>query len=187
MYDRLVVGLTGMPGSGKSLAVAVAERRGYGIIVMGDVVREETKNRGLSLTTENIGETMLSLREKEGPAVISVRCIPRINEMNERKIMVDGIRSMNEVEEFVGQFSKFSLLAIHSSPETRFKRLYHRRRSDDPADWKVFCERDMRELSVGLGNTIALSELFVVNEGRKKETQEHIVKALQEVERKWTK
>ena len=185
MRERLVVGLAGMPGSGKSIAVAVAKERDYGVIVMCDVVREETENRGLSLTPENVGETMLVLRRKEGPAVISRRCIPKINNVKEKKVMVDGIRSMDEAEEFTRHFPRFSLVAIHSSPETRFRRLYHRRRSDDPADWKVFCERDTRELSVGLGNAIALSEFVVVNERKKEEAQEEIVRVLQRVEDRW--
>ena len=37
---KLVVGITGMPGSGKSLAVRVAKEKGYDVVVMGDVIRE---------------------------------------------------------------------------------------------------------------------------------------------------
>ena len=37
---KLVVGVVGMPGAGKSLVVEEAQRRGYTVIVMGDVVRK---------------------------------------------------------------------------------------------------------------------------------------------------
>ncbi len=46
--DKIVVGLAGMPGSGKSLVVEAARELGYAIVVMGDVIREETKNRAWS-------------------------------------------------------------------------------------------------------------------------------------------
>ena len=59
---------------------------------------------------------------------------------------------------------KFSIVAVHASPETRFTRLSNRRRSDDPNAWEVFHERDMRELSVGLGNVIAMAEQMIVND-----------------------
>ena len=51
--EKIVVGLTGMPGSGKSLVVAAARLEGYDVVVMGDVVREETKKRGLELNPKN--------------------------------------------------------------------------------------------------------------------------------------
>ncbi len=44
---KLVVCLGGMPGAGKSLVVEIAQELGYSIITMGDVIREETKKRGL--------------------------------------------------------------------------------------------------------------------------------------------
>ncbi|MGQ9624423.1 MAG: AAA family ATPase, partial [Candidatus Bathycorpusculaceae bacterium] len=74
MNSKLVVGLSGMPGSGKSVVVNVAKGVGYGIVVMGDIVREEASIRGLELSHENLGKIMLELREKEGANVIAKRC-----------------------------------------------------------------------------------------------------------------
>ncbi len=100
---------------------------------------------------------------------------------------MDGIRSPSEVEEFKNHFSKFSLIAIQASPETRFKRLYHRKRSDDPENWEIFHERDMRELSVGLGNAIAMAEYLIVNEEEREVLKEKTKKVLRKVEEKWMK
>ena len=60
--DKLIVGLSGMPGSGKSIIVNVAKKKGFGIVVMGDIISEETKKLGLPLTPKNIGRVMLDLR-----------------------------------------------------------------------------------------------------------------------------
>ena len=185
--DKLVVGLAGMPGAGKSLVVSAAKEGGYGIVVMGDVVREETASRGLELDPQNVGKVMLELREQEGKSVIAKRCIPKIERIPENKILVDGIRSLAEVEEFRRHFPKFTLIAVHSSPETRFKRLYHRQRSDDSASWEVFHERDMRELSVGLGEAIAMAEHLIVNEEKYEVAKRKAKEVLRKVEQKWTK
>jgi len=185
MKDKLVVGLAGMAGSGKSLVVSVAKENGYGVVVMGDVVREEARRRGLAPSPENLGKIMLELRQKEGDAVVAQRCISKIETAKEPKIIVDGIRSLNEAEEFKKHFPKFSIIALHSAPETRFKRLYHRNRSDDPKDWQIFHERDMRELSVGLGNAIAMAEHIIVNEQSREIVKEHTKRILRKVEEKW--
>lgn len=185
--NKFVVGLAGMPGAGKSIVVSAAKEMGYGIVVMGDVVREETTRRGLELNPQNIGKVMLELRDKEGKSVMARRCIPKIENAPESKILVDGIRSLNEVEEFKKHFPKFTLIAVHSSPETRFKRLYHRQRSDDPATWEIFHERDMRELSVGLGEAIAMAEHLIVNEEKYEFVKRKAQEVLRKVEQKWTK
>ena len=184
---KVVVGLVGMPGAGKSVVVAVAEGSGYGVVVMGDVVREEAEKRRLEPSPKNLGKIMLELRQKEGNSVIAKSCIPKIENTKENKVIVDGIRNPSEVEEFKKHFSKFSLIAIQSSPETRFKRLYRRQRSDDPKNWKIFHERDTRELSVGLGEAITMAEYKIVNEGEKAVVKEKVKEILKKVEEKWMK
>jgi len=187
MNDRLVVGLAGMPGSGKSVVIAVAKGSSYGVVVMGDVVRDEAVSRHLELTQENLGKIMLELRQKEGNSVIAKRCIQKIQNTKTPKVIVDGIRSLSEVEEFKKHFPKFTLLAIHSSPETRFKRLYRRQRTDDPENWEIFRERDKRELSVGLGEAIAMAEYLTINEEKLDIVKEKIREVLRKVEEKWMK
>ncbi|MEM2105103.1 MAG: AAA family ATPase [Candidatus Bathyarchaeia archaeon] len=187
MTDKLVVGVAGMPGAGKSVVVDVARGMGYDVVVMGDIVREEARRRGLECTPENLGNVMIELRLQEGSSVIAKRCIPKIMEAKSKKVIVDGIRSIAEVEEFKRYFQKFTLIAIRASPETRFKRLYHRKRSDDPKNWEIFYERDKRELSVGLGEAIAKADYTIDNECLLKVVKRQIAEVLRKVEERWMK
>jgi len=90
MNDKLVIGLAGMPGAGKSVVVAVAKDNGCGVVVMGDVVREEAEKRGLMPNPENLGKIMLELRQKEGNNVIAKRSIPKIENGAKPKIISCG-------------------------------------------------------------------------------------------------
>lgn len=170
-----------MPGAGKATVVQVAETIGYGIVVMGDVVREEAKKRNLEPTPENVGRVMLELRKSGGPAVVARRCILKIKENSRKPVIVDGIRSLYETDVLRENFPAFKLLAIHSSPETRFSRLYKRRRSDDPASWETFLERDWRELRVGIGSVIACADSMLINEGKKVALEREVKKFLENV------
>lgn len=185
--DKLVIGLAGMPGSGKSLVVETCHQEGYAVVVMGDVIREETQKRGLELNPQNIGKVMLELRKTNGNSVIAEKCIPKIQGQESCKVIVDGLRSLHEADAFKAHFAKFCLMAVHASPETRFYRLYNRRRSDDPADWAVFNERDSRELGVGLGNTIAMAEYLIINENNRESTKAKVREVLRRIEEKWLK
>lgn len=187
MKEKIVVGVAGMPGAGKATVKEMVERLGYSVVVMGDEIREETRRRRLKLTPENVGMVMLKLREEEGPAVVAKRCVPKIEKAKGRVVIVDGIRSLHEVNEFKRRFPNFTLIAIHASPETRFQRLFQRKRSDDPEGWETFMERDLRELSVGLGSAIATADRMIINEGTKAQLNRRVREILEEVIEKWTR
>lgn len=153
-----------MPGSGKSVVDAVAKDLGFSIVIMGDIIREEVVKRGLLPTSENLGKVMLQLRKEEGLAAVAKKCIPQIKHAKGHGIIVDGIRSLEEVLLFRRIFPKFKLLSIHSSPKTRFHRIFNRRRSDDPSNWTIFQDRDNRELNVGIGPVIAMADYVITNE-----------------------
>lgn len=170
-----------MPGAGKRIVVKIAEEMHYDVVVMGNIVREETKLRGLKLSPENVGRVMIELRREGGPAIVAKRCIPKVQRTRRDVVVIDGIRSLFEVDELKNQFPLFKLLAIHSSPETRFKRLFKRRRSDDPSTWQAFWERDRRELQVGLGNVIASADYMIINEERKKNLESEVRRFLKNV------
>nr|MDO8080838.1 AAA family ATPase [Candidatus Freyarchaeota archaeon] len=174
---KKIIALVGMPGCGKTLAVNVAKDRGIPVISMGDVVREEVKLRGLEETPENLGKVSKGLREEEGSQAVANRTLTKIEKEKSRVVLVEGIRSLEEIELFKKHYSDFTLIAIHSSPETRFKRLCERERSDDSMDIKTFQERDAREINFGLGSAMALADYVIVNEG----SEDELIKNMQTI------
>jgi len=170
-----------MPGAGKGVFRRTVQRIGYPVVTMGDEVREEVKRRNLKPTPENLGKTMLNLRELEGPAAIAKRCIPKLKNATGNIVFIDGIRSLVEVDEFKKHFPNFILIAIHTAPKTRYQRLFRRRRSDDPTDWETFMERDMRELGIGMGAVISIADQVIVNKGTLPQLRQKIMQVLKEV------
>jgi dephospho-CoA kinase len=177
-----LVGIVGMPGCGKSEAADVARSMGIPVVVMGDVIRRAVRESGARIGQESLRKMMIELRRKFGKGVVAERCLPSVRALSRHKIVVvDGIRSPDEVEVFRREFSDFFVVAIHSSPRTRFHRLHERRRGDDPDTWEQFCERDRIELGVDIGAAIALADAIVVNEGDQSEYRENVKRILNEV------
>ena len=163
--------MTGMPGSGKSVVARVAREMGFDVISMGDAVRAEARRRGLEPTGPNMRSLMLELRSERGPAAVAELCFPLIDKAGP-EVLIEGIRSLEEVEAFNARYGRVVLVAVHSSPKTRFERLRARGRPDDPRDWQEFLERDKAELSVGIGSAIAMADHMIVNEGTLEELAE---------------
>lgn len=170
-----VIGITGMPGSGKSVVSRVAESLGMKVVRMGDVIRDEAQKRN-----EDPGIVAVELRKEYGKFVVADRCVEKIKNtsntshnstLNNKSLdktklfLIEGIRSPWEVEIFKNNFPDFKVIAVHSKPETRFLRLKKRMRSDDSSESKEAIKRDQRELKFGIGDVIANSDFMVVNEG----------------------
>ncbi len=174
--DALILLLiTGMPGAGKSIVAEFFKEEGFPVICMGDVIREEVKKRGLEYTPETGKKIMLELREKYGNNAVAIKCIEKIKQLKEEKIVVEGVRSLDEVEEFK-KIAKIKIIGIHASPSIRFERLSTRKRGDDPNSYEIFKERDLRELKIGLGNVIALSDIMIINESTLEDLHQECVK-----------
>jgi dephospho-CoA kinase len=151
-----------MPGSGKSTIVSALKTMGLETLNLGDGVRAEAKRRNLEPTGDNLGKLMLELREKNGPGAIAALLIEPIKNSQAKVIIIDGVRSTAEIE-VLKNAGTVKLLSIEASADTRYKFLSGRGRSDDPKTREKFEERDNRELSVGIGESIAIADETVSN------------------------
>jgi len=157
-----------MPGAGKSTIAEGLKSKGFEIINMGNAVRNEAKKRNLEPTGSNLGKLMLDLRENNGPGAIAELIKSQIENSKSNVIIIDGIRSSDEIE-VLRKYGTVKLLVIHASTDTRFEFLQQRGRSDDPTTKEIFEERDNRELEVGISKPIALSDDAISNNDLTKE------------------
>jgi len=81
----LVLGLVGLPGSGKGECAKIATETKFRVVNIGDLVREYTKKSGLEMTDENIGGTGHSERERFGYDIWALRTVGRIKELDLQK------------------------------------------------------------------------------------------------------
>ncbi len=181
MLNKLLVCLTGMPGAGKSTIADGLKSKGYEIINLGNAVREEAKKRNLDPTRENLGKLMLELRENNGSGAIAELAKPIIESSNANVLLIDGVRSNDEIQ-VLRKLGTVKLLAIHASTDTRFNFLQKRGRSDDPQTKEHFNERDDRELGVGVSNSIALSDFAISNIGL---TKDELIKKSYDIIQRW--
>ena len=181
--SKLIVCLTGMPGAGKSTIAEGLKSKGYEIINMGNTVREEAKKRNLEPTGTNLGKLMLELREKNGPSAVAQLIKPQIDESNSEIVVIDGIRSNDEIQ-FLKNIGNVKILSIHASTDTRFDFLSKRGRSDDPQNKENFDERDFRELGVGISTSIALADESISNNNM---TIDELINMASSIIQSWTK
>ena len=158
-----------MPGAGKSTVANSLKEKGFLVITMGDVIRDEAMRLKLDLNDTNLGKLMVQLRKEFGPGAVAELIIKKIDPMSVSTrnrdpvvLVVDGIRSIAEVD-VLSRVGHVRLLAIHASSHIRFVHLKERRRTDAPLAQSDFMERERRELDVGISEVIALADEVISN------------------------
>lgn len=183
-----IIGVTGMPGSGKSEFARFAEKLGYQTVVMGDVVRTKVIEEGFEPTPEMSRKYMIKLREDLGEtAVAHLTCvtIEKLKQQGILMIIIDGIRSQAEVTHFKNHLNNdFLIVAIHVDPRLRYDRLKLRGRKDAPQTEKDFRLRDEDELKLGLGETIAFSNYVIPNNNALESFREQSLSLLEELNKR---
>jgi dephospho-CoA kinase len=160
-----VIGTVGLPGSGKGEFASVAASAGVPVVVMGDVIREETRQRGLD-PAEHHGQVASALREEDGPGAIAERTLPVVRDHLEESdtVVIDGIRSDAEVERFEEAFGeRFVLVSIEAPFDMRAERVGARGRDASDGDGESLRERDQRELGFGMGEAMEQADLTIEN------------------------
>ncbi|MDD1686900.1 AAA family ATPase [Methanoregula sp.] len=160
-----VIGVVGMPASGKGEFSRIAQETGIPVIVMGDMIRRAVQDAGLIPNDANFGATANRLRAERGMDAIARLCIPEIQKQSTPLVLVDGIRGDTEVALFRKNFPGFTLISIESSFEKRLARIAARARSDDFTTADALHNRDTRELGWGLGNALKEADVHLENEG----------------------
>ncbi|MXV62849.1 AAA family ATPase [Natronorubrum sp. JWXQ-INN-674] len=180
-----VIGTVGLPGSGKGEAATVARENGIPVVTMGDVVRQETADRGLDPAKDH-GKVAQALRDENGPAAIAERSLPMIEDRlaDHETVLVDGIRSDTEVDVFEAEFGEtFTLVSIEAPFEVRAERIDARGRDASEADGgEGLAARDDRERGFGMDDAMAQADLVIENTDSLEAFHERIRTIIQEGE-----
>ena len=99
-----VIGIVGMPASGKGEVSRIARDLGIPVVVMGDAIRERVKKAGLPPTDANLGAMSGKLRSELGMDAIARITIPVIEATTAPVVLVDGIRETTRWRRFGSAF-----------------------------------------------------------------------------------
>ena len=176
-----VIGIVGLPASGKGEFSRIAAGIGIPVVVMGDVIRDAVRAAGLPVTDQNLGNVANALRKEGGMAAIAERSLPAIAQQMAEVVLVDGIRGDAEVDFFRDRFPEFILIGLDAPFATRLSRLNARGRADDVHDETDLTARDSREISWGLGRALTLADYLIMNDGSRQEFEEKARHLLAEI------
>ena len=168
LNQKLIICVIGLPGAGKSVFCSVSNELGFSVINMGDQIRKKIKKQGLSDDAKTLSEMMIKLRKENGRSAVAEICIPIIKKSQNKYIIIDGIRNIEEIKQFQKIGQVISIL-ITNTTERRMNFLIERGRNDAPLDKKTFKKRDKNEINIGLNQVMKMADIIIDNNELTKE------------------
>ena len=160
--------VTGYPGSGKSTATDYLEGK-VPIVVMGNIVRRLAKDRA-NISAENgreVGQWATKTRETHGDTIFAEETCSIIQDKYSEsdKVVIDGIRSVEELTVFEQAFEDVTVIYIHTPFELRFKRITERGRDAEESEYtkKDLQKRDEQEKQWGLEGIVDQADVRIDN------------------------
>ena len=160
-----VVSIVGMAGSGKSEVAKIFESNGFAKVRFGDITDEEIRRRGLELNEKNERQVRQQLRQEHGMSAYAKLSLPMIARLLESSnVIVDGLYSWEEYTLLKsGYADRLTVVAVWTSPETRYERLA--KRPVRPLTTEEAVSRDFAEIeNTNKGGPIAMADYTIINE-----------------------
>jgi len=140
----MILGISGLNGSGKSEVVGFLEERSFYPLSLSDVLRQELARQGLEETRERMIDAGRALRASEGEGALAARLATQM--APDRNYVVDSVRHPSEVEVLRQRTGRFKLIWVEAEEGVRFERMQTRGRAGDAETLAQFRELEQREL-----------------------------------------
>lgn len=169
MKNKKIYAFPGMAGSGKSEAIRyLQEKNGWPKVYLGAATFEKMREMGLEENQDNERMAREKLREEYGMGVYAKLALPKIKKLLESNdiVLLESLYSWDEYKILKEEFGKnFNVIAIHTSPATRFARLKNREERPLKTEEELKI-RDWSEIeNTDKGGPIAMADHAIINEG----------------------
>lgn len=202
---RYIIGLTGLPSSGKgevaqALLRLVRSRGGRGACLsFSDEIKEEARRRGVAeerFDRDLLSQIGIEMRQAEGPGVLAARIAHKINAWPRPRpevFVVEALRHVGEIDALREAFGdRFVLIAVESEPRTIARRLIARHRPDESPDalqseehaiWLLEKELNGRlsDLGPNVGQCAARADVHLPNNGSLEELSAAVARLYQSI------
>jgi dephospho-CoA kinase len=181
------LGVVGPNGSGKSSVCDVLKKRGFTILSLSDIVRQEAKKQNRTPTRDHLIQTANELKSEFGLDILAKKSIEIAKSKKLTHVVFDSVRNNPEMTYLKSEGA--TIIGITASIETRFKRIEKRKKDTDQVDFATFkeqCDKEFFGRSSGqhIQEALKACDVMVDNSGALSDLSLQITDILFNVEKK---
>ena len=138
----MYIGVVGSNGVGKSSVCHFLTQKGFVVISLSDVVRQEVLNRGLSLDRDTLTTVANELKSTHGKAYLAEQAVQDVQGFE--KVVFDSVRHLDELHFLQSKGAFF--IGLEADSRLRYERIQSRQSDRDQIDYETFLRHDEREM-----------------------------------------
>jgi len=181
---KLVILITGLPGSGKSTAAEFIKKNfNAAVFHSGDVIRDEIKRRGLKYTPETDAFFAHWFHIGGRERLIANRTWDKVKKSKKKIAVIEGFRSSETLYHFKrASKTRLIVIFIKASFKVRVKREIKRKRFGKAETIDYLRSRERLEKDHGILKLIKKADFVVDNSNlTKKQTEKRIVELMKRI------
>lgn len=140
---KLVIGITGTIASGKDVVAGILKEKGFQVISLGEIIREELEAKKITPTRKAQQDLGNELRKRFGGQILAEKAFKKFQSYSS-PLIINGIRNLDEVK-YLKENSEFYLIGVDAPLEIRWERLKKRNRDADLLNHDKFVIDDARD------------------------------------------
>lgn len=164
---KIILGLTGLMGSGKGTVVEYAVRKyGASAYSFSTILRDLLKRLHLDISRHNLQKLSLSLRQTFGEDLLARVMAADAGDDNSAVIVIDSIRRLDDII-FLKKNPAFRLARIVAGEKIRYNRIVERgeNRGDEKKTYTEFQEDHKANTEVTIPPLMAEADIEIDNNG----------------------
>lgn len=169
---KIIIGLIGTNGSGKSTICEYLESRGFMRYSLSDKLRTYVEEKGGEATRDSLMRLGSELKERRGQDVLARDVFEDVLTDDAERVVLDSIRNPAEVAYLKSNGVMF--IGVDAALETRYERITQRKRATDHIDFETFKRQDQQEntgesTGQNIYEAIKACESIVINDASQQE------------------
>lgn len=146
--DKIIVGLVGTIGSGKTTVAQKLEHEGFINLRFSLPLEREILARALTLERINYQNVADDLRKTKGADYLSNLLLQEADKKDSKEFVIDGFRNPAEIKPF-RERGNFILIGLDTDLKVRFQRLVNKSNERSPKNWQDFQKQENRDNGEG--------------------------------------
>lgn len=173
----MIICITGMPGSGKTIVAEILGKEGFQVYEMSRVLKDMMIEEGLEITVPNIEKFAIQKRKEKGWGVFAVELVKRMDMSGDEKVAISGMRSEEELSYFKKHLKGLVAVAISAPVELRYERLKNRK-AHKIKGFDEFKLREEANKEEGVDGVMEHADYIISNTGTENELRKNIEELL---------
>jgi dephospho-CoA kinase len=180
---KIIICLTGMPGSGKSTVADMLKERGFTMVEMSAQLKTLMGICGVPFNMKSREAFAVNLKKSFGRDILAKLSTKEVLGAKSH-VVISGVRSTDELNYIRTLSPHVATVALSVPKETRFERIIGRKAGIRTKSYREFEWRDKKNVAMGLLQVIHAADYALPNTGTLSELNASLDKLLRKLERK---